>query len=74
VDYLDFSNKLAKSFTDLTDQAKDFISALEERTEVPVTLIGTGPDIDEIIDLRVSEASRKLASREVKTAGRRVAV
>jgi len=74
LDYLDFSNKLAKSFADLTDQAKDFISALEERTEVPVTLVGTGPDIDEIIDLRVNDASRKLTSGELKTAGRRVAV
>lgn len=74
VDYLDFNNKSAKSFADLTDHAKDFISTLEGRTDVPVTLVGTGPTVDEIIDLRGKEPSMELSGREVKVARRGMAV
>jgi adenylosuccinate synthase len=52
VDYLDFSNKAAKVFAELSGRAKDFVASLTKRTGVPVTLIGTGPAVDEIIDLR----------------------
>jgi adenylosuccinate synthase len=51
-DYLDYSNKFAKSFAELTGKAKDFIASLTRRTGVPVMLIGTGQAQDEVIDLR----------------------
>lgn len=51
-DYIDFRNTLAKSVEDLTESAKEFVDRLEERTGVPVRLIGTGPAIDDMIDLR----------------------
>ena len=41
-----------KSFNDLTSEAKSFIKNIEERLQVPVTLIGTGPLVDDIIDVR----------------------
>ena len=41
-----------KSFNDLDDKAKSFIKNIEERLEVPVTLIGTGPLVNDIIDVR----------------------
>ena len=41
-----------KSFSDLSDEAKSFIKNIEDRLQVPVTLIGTGPLVDDIIDVR----------------------
>lgn len=52
VDYLDYSNRYVKSFVELTNGARNFVTSLTERTGVPVTLIGTGPGVEELIDLR----------------------
>jgi len=52
VDYLDYRNLSAKVFADLTHSAKDFIGELEGTLSVPVNLIGTGPDLEDIIDRR----------------------
>ena len=41
-----------KSINDLDNEAKSFIKNIEEKLNVPVTLIGTGPLIDDVIDLR----------------------
>jgi len=41
-----------KSIDDLEDDAKSFIKDIEEKLGVPVTLIGTGPHIDDVIDIR----------------------
>ena len=40
------------SFDDLSAQAKKFITQIEDAVNVPVTLIGTGPGVTDIIDLR----------------------
>jgi adenylosuccinate synthase len=40
------------SFDDLSNAAKQFITKTEDALDVPVTLIGTGPGVDDIIDLR----------------------
>jgi adenylosuccinate synthase len=40
------------SFDDLSDRAKSFITKIEDAVDVPVTLIGTGAGVDDIIDLR----------------------
>lgn len=40
------------SFEDLSDRAKSFITKIEDTVDVPVTLIGTGAGVDDIIDLR----------------------
>lgn len=40
------------SFDDLTDAAKSFIKNIEEKLNTPVTIIGTGPAFNEIIDRR----------------------
>ncbi len=45
-------NQHAKKFVDLTQKAKAFIQKIEKELRVPVTLIGTGPDTEDIIDLR----------------------
>ena len=41
-----------KSIDDLEDDAKSFIKDIEEKLGVPVTLIGTGPHVDDVIDIR----------------------
>lgn len=45
-------NKGVKKYSELTSEAKKFIENVEKELEVPVTLIGTGPDAFEIIDRR----------------------
>jgi adenylosuccinate synthase len=42
----------ARKFSDLPQEAKDFVAEVENRTGVPVALIGTGPEALEIIDRR----------------------
>ncbi len=41
-----------KKYDELTDDAKRFVEKIERETGIPVTLIGTGPDAEEIIDRR----------------------
>lgn len=46
----DCANKT--SFNTLSNDAKSFIKKIEENLNVPVTLIGTGPDVNDVIDIR----------------------
>lgn len=41
-----------QSFSDLSSPAKYFIKTIEEKLKVPVTLIGTGPEVNDTIDRR----------------------
>ena len=41
-----------KSFDELPNDAKDFVKTLEEKLSLPVTIIGTGPAINDVIDRR----------------------
>ncbi|MEN4007187.1 MAG: adenylosuccinate synthetase [Methanobacteriaceae archaeon] len=41
-----------KDYSKLSGEVKRFIEEIEERTEVPVTIISTGPDLKDTIDLR----------------------
>ena len=42
----------AKNYNDLSKEAKDFVKEVEDKTGVPIVLIGTGPEAMEIIDCR----------------------
>ncbi len=44
--------KRAKSYEELSKEAKTFIEKVEKKIHVPVTLIGTGPGTPEIVDIR----------------------
>ena len=46
------SCRSARKFGDLPTEAKQFVKEIEEKTGVPVVLIGTGPDALDIIDRR----------------------
>lgn len=52
IDYIDFKNKGICNLAELTADANKFINMVEEETGVPVTLLGTGPNNADIIDLR----------------------
>jgi adenylosuccinate synthase len=41
------------SYNDLSDDAKSFIENIERELNTPVTIIGTGPSINDVIDRRV---------------------
>ena len=40
------------SYAELSDEAKSFIKNIEDELRVPVTIIGTGPAINDVIDRR----------------------
>lgn len=50
--YIDWDAYKCKSYKDLPVKVLAFIKKVEEVTGVPVVLIGTGPDNEDIIDLR----------------------
>ncbi|RXE56826.1 adenylosuccinate synthetase [Methanoculleus taiwanensis] len=52
IDRIDASCYGVTEYAKLTKKAKDFIAQAEEDIRAPVTLISTGPDISQIIDLR----------------------
>lgn len=52
VDYLDKEVRGVKEYEKLSSKAKAFIDEVEKKVGVPVTLISTGPDLEDTIDLR----------------------
>jgi adenylosuccinate synthase len=42
------------SYVDLSSPAKHFIKSIEDNLKMQVALIGTGPDVNDIIDRRAS--------------------
>ncbi len=52
VDYIDKMGRGARAFNELPERAQRFVEEVERRLKVPVTLISTGPDLDDTIDLR----------------------
>ncbi len=57
IDKLDKKCYKVREYEDLTKKAKIFIERVEEELGVPVTLISTGPDIFDIVDLREEDYS-----------------
>ena len=47
------SCRSARKYDDLPKEAKDFLKEVENKTGVPIVLIGTGPDALDIIDRRL---------------------
>ena len=52
VDHIDPSCFGATSYSQLTTPIRDFLSQVEADTRCPVTLVSTGPEMSQIIDLR----------------------
>ncbi|MCX8170826.1 MAG: adenylosuccinate synthetase [Candidatus Bathyarchaeota archaeon] len=45
--------KGARTFSDLSAEAREFIGKIESEIKIPVTLIGTGPEVWDIVDRRL---------------------
>ncbi len=58
VDYLDAEDSGKVDLKDLGRKSRDFVARIEKVTKVPVTLIGTGPNNADIIDLRSEKLKR----------------
>ncbi len=52
VDYIDRNAYKVREYSKLPDKVKKFIDEIEKVLEIPVTIISTGPDIYDTIDLR----------------------
>ncbi|MCS7365248.1 MAG: adenylosuccinate synthetase [archaeon GB-1867-035] len=50
--------KGARSYNELSPKAKKFIEEIESKLKVPVTLIGTGEEVHDIIDLRMEKLEK----------------
>ena len=51
-DYMSYLNKGVTFFSQLTDETKRFVWSIEKELNVPVTMIGTGPNKAEMVDRR----------------------
>ncbi len=52
IDRLFDDNDGVQKYSNLTEKAQNFVEEVEEKIEVPVTLVSTGPEIEDTIDLR----------------------
>jgi adenylosuccinate synthase len=52
VDRLYPSCERVTDYSDLSGEVKRFVEEIENETKVPVTIISTGPDLTDTIDLR----------------------
>ncbi len=57
VDYIDEESRGARSFEELSKAARSFVAEVERRVGVPVTIISTGPELEDTIDLREEKLS-----------------
>ncbi len=55
LDRLDFRNHRIKEISQLTEEAKLFIQSVEQETGVPVKLVGTGFETNELIYIEANE-------------------
>ncbi len=51
LDYLDYENKSATTFSELTEDSRDFVSEIQHAMGTRVAFLGTGPKNHEILDL-----------------------
>jgi adenylosuccinate synthase len=52
IDYLDRKCMGVRKYQELSPKAREFVDKVEKALDVPVTLISTGPELDDTIDLR----------------------
>lgn len=50
--YIDWAAYKVRTYNDLPDTVKEFMVRVEQVTGAPVTMVGTGPNNDDIVDLR----------------------
>jgi len=60
IDYINHEDYGKSHFEDLSDESKSYVDNLERELKVPVTLIGTGPKAEHIIDRRENFERRRV--------------
>ena len=66
LDYINYEDYGKTRFDQLSKKSKDYICRLEKILGIPITLIGTGPEEDHIIDLRDETQKRKPIQNSIK--------
>ena len=51
LDYIDYRNLGVNRYSDLAESAKEFLSLVQQETNVPIKYAFTGKDNDSVIDL-----------------------
>jgi len=59
LDYINAEDYGECDFNELSQKSQDYFFELEEMLDIPITLIGTGPKEEHLIDLRYSDQKRK---------------
>ena len=67
-DYIDYSNFATVDWNHLSSETWKFVEEIEHRYEIPVTLIGTGPANEHIVDRRYSGKSQMPVARPTSAA------
>ena len=63
LDYINHEDYGKSEFEDLSDKSRDYVNELEEKLGTPITLIGTGPKENHIIDRRIQSQKRQIQER-----------
>lgn len=53
LDHINTRDRGKRRFEELSNESRDYVNSMEDQLQTPVTLIGTGPGENEIIDRRV---------------------
>jgi len=60
LDYINARDYGKNEFGELSDESQDYVSTLEKELGIPITLIGTGPKAEHIIDRRENFERRRV--------------
>jgi adenylosuccinate synthase len=66
LDYLDYQNRGATGFEDLTPRAASFVAELEDRLRTPVHYLGAGPSLDSLFEHKSPRNSNLQIVRTVR--------
>jgi len=65
IDYINFKDFGVSQFENLSTKSKDYVNKLEDKLQIPITLIGTGPLEEHIIDMRSDKQKVTASMREL---------
>ena len=65
VDYLDAHDFGCTRYERLSECSRKFVEDIQSRLDAPISLIGTGPGIEQVVDLRSSLTSRALLDARI---------
>lgn len=66
VDYLDAHDFGCTRYERLSERSREFVEDLQSRLDAPISLLGTGPGIEHVVDLRPDTGSRALLDARIR--------